>query len=319
MVARFALSGARDEPRDDSARAEPSLFRVSESIGEADTAQMIDAFADRGFKVRLAVDFYRGEAGVANLVECPTDSHEVDVSGAERSAVTFAQVNLTQRFAAIEDRIGQRLFFDVEVNRVDHRPNRWRADRRNQRLHFRDRVIKSHLKMIHWLDDEVHVPSAGCRRNLFETFGDAAIGNVRIGLIPPEALEQTYDKNGVEPRGDADVPDQPFDSPPANRRVSRVQAQSIGVRFSCQKGRDRQSDLPNHAIQFGRPDPERPMLGAADFNVHAATCSSVVASGRTRPETARGLAHTCDAQPGEEPPRASGASSCPSQAFFPLR
>ena len=175
------------------------------SRAKASPAEVVDARTSRIFDAGMAIDFHRSEPDVFDLLERESHGPEVDVSRPELSAVALAEVHVPQRRAAIDDRLGERVLLDIQMDRVHHRSNRGDADRVDQCEYLRDGIVEADLEVIHRLDDDDHTLRPRRLGDDPQAVDDPPIGDDRIRFVTALTLEQADDEDGAELPGHVEI------------------------------------------------------------------------------------------------------------------
>src|SRR5438105_11566657 len=124
----------------------------------------------------MAVDFDGTEARVSDVAQRRESLGEIHLPAAESAAIAVAQVDVTERRAAVEDRLAKRLLLDVHMQRIDHGAKERRPHSVHHGSHLGDRVVEPNLKMIDRLEDDLDSSWPGRIREFPQAFLNSRVG-----------------------------------------------------------------------------------------------------------------------------------------------
>ena len=222
-----------------------------------------------------SIDLDRDEAIVTGLVERRQDVPEIEAAGPERPAVGLAEVDVPGARAVESDRLDDRAFLDVHVERVEHDPDRGGADPVRQRGGLGDRVVEADLEVVHRLDDERDPCRSATRQTRRSPSAIRSFAFDGVRLVGPEPLHQAHDDQRPQRGGLAHV----VDSRPTARSLTAASGLDR-QRPSRRIGPPREHRDHGQPVLLGEP---RDRLDGVGQGVERRQLDPVVAQAGSRP------------------------------------
>ena len=193
---------------------------------------------------------------VVDGAQCCENFGEGDVAGAEAATVGFAEMDVAEGCAAIEDGLGERGFLDVHVDGVDHRTDSGEAHIGYELANFGDRIVEADLEMVDWFNDEFDAFGFGCVGCGAEAIVDAGCGYCGVWLVTAQALEEADDHDRFEAVRDIDVADEALDGLAADFGSRGAEAETVEVGFAGEEAGHDEVVIFEEALEGVEVEPE---------------------------------------------------------------